>query len=109
MRFQQLFVWLSIAAFCCAAPSQADQSVQHQEQIKKWRKVYVNEAKSHQMKVGGFFNKRKLELHPDPLLAYANPAGGKDTHGQFFVWTESGRPAVVLVWAIIWVFRQRMR
>jgi hypothetical protein len=36
----------------------------------------------------------KFDLHPQPLLSYANPIRG-DVYGNIFVWTSDGRPEVV--------------
>jgi hypothetical protein len=36
----------------------------------------------------------ELELKPDPLLRWSNPAVGS-IHGAVFVWTHEGRPAAV--------------
>lgn len=88
-----------LATFVWSSTLLADESSARKEQIKKWQKVYLSEADSHQMKVGGFFSRRKLELHAKPLLSFANPASGRDTHGEFFTWTDSGRPAVI---GVIW-------
>lgn len=40
---------------------------------------------------------RKLELHPDPILHWTNPTVGT-VHGEVYVWTDHGRPAVVASW-----------
>lgn len=39
---------------------------------------------------------RKVDLLADPILRWANPLGGKRAHGEVFLWTDRGRPAVVL-------------
>ena len=36
----------------------------------------------------------RLKLRPEPVLTYANPAGGGQSHGEMFVWTRDGRPAI---------------
>lgn len=39
---------------------------------------------------------RKLSLAAEPILRWANPLGGRKTHGEVFLWTDRGRPAAVL-------------
>jgi hypothetical protein len=39
---------------------------------------------------------RKLVLHEEPALRWANPLAGRKAHGDVFVWTDEGRPAAVL-------------
>ena len=39
----------------------------------------------------------KLALHKEPILRWSNPTAGK-VFGEVFVWTESGRPAVIGCW-----------
>jgi len=39
-----------------------------------------------------------IELLPqnESVLRWANPVGGKETHGEVFLWTDRGRPEVIL-------------
>jgi hypothetical protein len=39
---------------------------------------------------------RKLELREEPLLRWSNPLGGRNAHGDVFLWIDEGRPAAVL-------------
>ena len=39
---------------------------------------------------------RKLALHEDSLLRWTNPVGGREAHGEVFIWTDHGRPQSVL-------------
>jgi hypothetical protein len=39
---------------------------------------------------------RKLKLQEEPLLRWSNPLGGRNAHGDVFLWTDEGRPAAVL-------------
>ena len=84
-----------LAASLCAA----DESASRQVQIKKWNDFYRAEAEAHTMEIGTGNHIRTLKLHNQPLLRYANPAGGGDGHGQFFAWMDKGRPVVI---ATIW-------
>jgi len=44
----------------------------------------------------GQAEERKLDLLADPILRWSNPLGGKRAHGEVFLWTDRGRPAVVV-------------
>jgi hypothetical protein len=37
-----------------------------------------------------------LQLQGDAVLRWANPLGGRNAHGDVFLWTDEGRPAAVL-------------
>lgn len=39
---------------------------------------------------------RQLKLQEEPLLRWSNPLGGRNAHGDVFLWTDEGRPAAVL-------------
>jgi hypothetical protein len=39
-------------------------------------------------------NAGEAKLHPDPLLRWSNPAAG-EIHGNVFLWSVNGRPAVI--------------
>lgn len=39
---------------------------------------------------------RALEFRKGSILRWSNPLGGRKAHGEFFVWTDRGRPAAVL-------------
>lgn len=38
----------------------------------------------------------ELTAQNDSVLRWANPVGGKETHGEVFLWTDRGRPEVIL-------------
>jgi len=39
---------------------------------------------------------QELSFHHGSILRWSNPVGGKETHGEVFLWTDRGRPEVVL-------------
>jgi hypothetical protein len=39
---------------------------------------------------------RKVGLRDEPILRWTNPLGGRRAHGEVFLWTDDGRPTVVL-------------
>ncbi len=39
---------------------------------------------------------RQLALREEPILRWTNPLGGRQAHGDVFLWTDEGRPAAVL-------------
>jgi len=38
----------------------------------------------------------KLSLILEPILRWSNPVGGRQAHGEVFLWTDDGRPGAVL-------------
>ena len=55
-------------------------------QFERWQKYYRTVAAEYVMEQGKE-PLTKLTLQPDPVLSYANPAGGGRSHGATFVWT----------------------
>lgn len=39
---------------------------------------------------------RKLTLLAEPVLRWSNPLGGRQAHGEIFLWTDGGLPAAIL-------------
>jgi len=68
-------------------------------QSERWQKYDRAVAAGYEMdRVGG--SRTGLTLRPDPVLSYANPAGGSRSHGAMFVWTRDGRPEVLgAIWS----------
>lgn len=62
--------------------------------FERWQKYYRRVAAEYTMEEGNDPPSR-LKLRPEPVLSYANPAGGSRSHGAMFVWTREGRPEIL--------------
>jgi hypothetical protein len=68
-------------------------------QFERWQKYYRRVAAEYDMEQGKDLP-AKLTLRPEPVLSYANPAGGGRSHGAIFVWTRDGRPEILgAIWS----------
>jgi hypothetical protein len=68
-------------------------------QFERWQKYYRRVAAECDIEQGKDLPTR-LKLRPDPVLSYANPAGGGRSHGAMFVWTRDGRPEILgAIWS----------
>ena len=68
-------------------------------QFERWQKYYRRVAAEYDMEQGKD-RPTRLKLRPDPVLSYANPAGGGRSHGAMFVWTRDGRPEILgAIWS----------
>jgi hypothetical protein len=63
------------------------------EDIKAAHKLLTAAAKEYDIRVGQDAGQRPLELVPEPVLKWSNPAAS-DIQGAVFVWARDGRPAV---------------
>lgn len=69
--------------------------------LEKWMDVYHERATSLEMLVEGN-PQRPLELQTTPLLKYTNPVRNVQQHGSLYLWTQSGRPALIAaVWSAL--------
>ncbi len=84
----------ALLAFTAAAQEPAVDSADAAAR-KKWQASYKAIAESITMRHG----QQPLKLIDQPLRFYTNPVRSNDQHGAIFLWTESGRPAVI---ASIW-------
>jgi hypothetical protein len=90
---KQAAILLLIAGLSSADEPAADTSARDQ-----WQKSYNAIAESIAMRRGEV----RLALLEKPLLFYTNPVRTNDQHGAIFLWTESGRPAVIgSIWSAI--------
>ena len=68
-------------------------------QFERWQKYYRSVAAAYEMEQGQE-PRIRLKLQPEPVLSYANPAGGGRSHAAMFVWTRDGRPEIVgAIWS----------
>jgi hypothetical protein len=68
-------------------------------QFQRWQKYYRRTAAEYIMEQGKD-RPARLKLRPEPVLTYANPAGGGRSHGEMFVWTRDGRPEILgAIWS----------
>jgi hypothetical protein len=74
-----------------AAFSVGDEPPEVPSAHKRWISVYRGIAESVTMRRGD----KVLTFVPQPLHFYTNPVRMNDQHGAIFLWTESGRPAVI--------------
>ncbi len=74
-----------------AAPEAA--SASEKEQIDAALKLTKEAAGKYEFTLGET-DERRVELLAEPLLKWSNPAQG-EIHGNVFLWTSGGRPAVV--------------
>jgi hypothetical protein len=51
-------------------------------------------AAAYQCRIGS--DRRELIFHPKSLLRWTNPISGREAQGEVFLWTDRGRPAIVL-------------
>src|SRR5687768_4289321 len=65
------------------------------EAAKKFR-AYAKEQAQAYKAFGGNESDRKLTLAEQPILRWTNPLGGRNAHGEVFLWTDNARPAAVL-------------
>lgn len=63
-------------------------------QFERWQKYYRKVAAEYEMDTAKAPPVR-LKIQSEPVLTYANPAGGGRSHAAMFVWTRDGRPEVV--------------
>ena len=77
-----------------AAGQDSLQPIEKEDQKKRWKAVYSEEAAKYQM-----FRRtddiEELKLVPTPILTFANPVRERDQHGAAYVWTSDGRPEVL--------------
>jgi hypothetical protein len=65
------------------------------EAAKKFQAYAKTNAATYEMRAGAP-DGRTLTLCESPLLRWSNPLGGRQAHGEVFLWTDDGRPAAVL-------------
>lgn len=93
-----VFVSILLAQSDVAKP-QADLEAD-KVQFERWQKYYRSVAAQYEMELGTV-SPKKLTLQPDPVFTYANPAGGRSSHGAMFVWVRDGRPEIFgAIWSL---------
>jgi hypothetical protein len=70
------------------SPKDGGNSVAFQQQAAKAALQYTIRIESDPV--------RELSLKKESILRWSNPVGGKETHGDVFLWTDRGRPEVIL-------------
>jgi hypothetical protein len=78
---------LTTAQEPAAAPSEADAAKAYQARAKEIVASYG---------VTAGIDERPLDRPEEPILRWSNPLGGRQAHGEVFLWTDRGRPAAVL-------------
>lgn len=73
---------------------QEAESANSPSQLQQWRDHYLELAKTHRFLLGDDETEEAV-LQQAPLHFYSNPAGGTQSHGSIFVWTENDRPVVL--------------
>src|SRR5687767_4685251 len=66
-----------------------------EDAAKKFQAYAKETARSYKALIGPK-DDRKLTLSEQPILRWTNPLGGRNAHGEVFLWTDSGRPAAAL-------------
>jgi hypothetical protein len=87
-----LSIWLSPAAAPAQAVVPPASSVSEKEQIEAALKLTKEAAVKYEFALSE--SSERAELLAEPLLKWSNPAQG-EIHGNVFLWTAGGRPAVV--------------
>jgi hypothetical protein len=75
--------------------SASDDDPASDEAAKKFQ-AYAKEQAQAYKAFGGKASDRKLTLAEQPILRWTNPLGGRNAHGEVFLWTDNSRPAAVL-------------
>jgi hypothetical protein len=96
MHAMLIFGVVLIAQADSGVPKRTADAAQDVEKIQfeRWQKYYRTVAAEYDMEVGRE-PKTELQLQPEPVFNWFNPAGGARSHGSMFVWTREGRPEVV--------------
>src|SRR5947208_9674260 len=88
------FITLALALFGQVPPTQTPPtSDADKEQIASALQLTQQAAGKYEFTLGGA-DSEKPKLAAEPLLRWSNPAAGQ-VHGNVYLWTSSGRPAVV--------------
>lgn len=88
-----------VAVFVIGATSAADEAPDSEmDAAKKFQAHAKESAASYEIHVetAEAAEGRKLVLRDEPILRWANPVDGHNSHGDVFLWTDEGRPAAVL-------------
>ena len=65
------------------------------ESAKQFAAYAKTTAESYKLRAGEG-GARELKLLAEPVLRWSNPLGGRQAHGEIFLWTDGGLPAAVL-------------
>jgi hypothetical protein len=92
MRAYPLLIAVVVSGAFAQAPSQPDEKTEAARAVQA-AAIAKKAVASYRVTSGGTRGK-VLQLEPESLLQWSNPAGGS-FHGSVFVWTAEGRPEVV--------------
>jgi hypothetical protein len=84
-------IWLGLSACVasfCRADDQPDRAADFKTHAKETAAVYEARA--------GDDRDRPLKFQEEPILRWTNPLGGRQAHGEVFLWSDQGQPAAVL-------------
>lgn len=89
-----LILW-AFALVCLASPMAESAEDETAVEIRKrWQSLYEKRAESLSVSFADS-SQRSVRLQPQPLLTYSNPVRNVQGHGSVFLWSESGRPALI--------------
>lgn len=73
----------------------AEESPEAEDRVHEFRELARATAAEYQIRAGEN-GERKLVLRETPILQWSNPVGMRKAKGDVFLWTDRGRPEVVL-------------
>ena len=95
MKLPSSHAWCAVLVVACVAAADEPPSGSEVDAAKKFRAYAKEAAAGYEARVENEQG-QKLALAAEPILRWTNPLGGRQAHGEVFLWTDRGRPAAVL-------------